>query len=1032
MPESLRLQFSLNTAVGAFELKMESGQECCVTELENFLPPLNHCEYRDTLVELVRVDLEYGWNRGTPKALDEYLQHFPELKNQPHMLDAVCFEEHRQKILAGHASDAKEYESTYGVRVESWRLSGGGSTSATRPLDDADDRKDGLPSVGESFLGFELIAELGRGSFARVFLARQTALSNRMVALKVTRNRYSDSRTLARLQHTNIIPVYSVQQHGDWEAICMPYFGALTVNHLLGKIRRQPSLPPSGKFIYDTVVSVREETLRDVHDLTGAVPREINSAGSLVPQPCSDGFHLLSGMSYTKSVLLIAKKLASGLAYAHTRGIVHRDLKPANLLLADDGEPMILDFNLSLDLVDATDSSQEFIGGTLPYMAPEQLANFQTQSKSSGDPRSDLFSLGIVLYELLVGTSPYPVHHGNLGDVIAKSIADRQRGPRSISHRETTVSPAIESILAKCLSPQLEERYQNAQALVDDLECQLDDLPLRHAPERSLRERTQKWMRRHPRLISVSGVVAAAAVLLLVMMSVLAIRNERLAGFESQVTWQMFQDRLREAKVKVTSSSVAESGTVNETIAACDAALSVYQIDATQKWKSLPLVAKLASEQRDQLSSDAAELLFHKATTLGLKADFATDSSEKTRILSSALTLNELARTCYPDNEFGTSLDRQAKWLRQEPIVIEERLHPSELADASTRTICEQASLLSAQRRFREATHLWQTASMRDPQNLWVWHGLGYSLEQIGSNSRAAECYSVCISLNPMDTTWYFNRGITRLRTNDFKLAAADFSKAIELDPGNPESHINRAISLLELKQHGAAQADINKAIALGFDDPQAYVLLAQANAELGDREAADLALAMANSSVPKSAASWVTRGVAMARSYPEQALDAFDNALKLNIHNLAALESKANVLAETLRKTDEAISVLDEAVRLFPEAAEIRAVRGVLHARLSQRSQALADAEHALSLDDSPSVMYRVAGIYALLSPDSGEHGQRATELLAASLKVGYGADLLDIDPDLDPIRELTEFRRLREAAGVFKNRPVRYIGLD
>ncbi len=1032
MPESLPLQFLLNAAVGAFELKMESGQECCVTELANFLPPINHCEYRDTLVELVRVDLEYGWSRGTPKLLDEYFHHFPDLKKQSQMLNAVCFEEHRQKILAGRQSDARSYESLYGVSVDDWRLSRSVPTSSHRLMDDAQDKMDGLPSVGDSFLGFELIAELGRGSFARVFLARQLSLSNRMVALKVTKNRYSDSKTLARLQHTNIIPVYSVQQHRDWEAICMPYFGALTVNHLLGKIRRQPSLPPSGKFIHDTVVDVRRATLRDIDGFTRDTRSETSAPESPAPQIHAESFHALTGMSYTKSILLIAKKLASGLAYAHSRGIVHRDLKPANLLLSDDGEPMILDFNLSMDFVGDSDVSQEFIGGTLPYMAPEQLANFERQSKSIADPRSDLFSLGIVLYELLIGTSPYTMHQGNLGDVISKSIADRQRGPLWIGHREATVSPAIESILAKCLTPQVEDRYQTAQALVDDLECQLNDLPLRHAPERSLQERAQKWVRRHPRVMSVSGVVAAAAVLLLAMMSVLAIRNERLASFESQVTWKAFQDLVRDAKVKVTRSAVAESSAVNESIAACDAALNVYRIDATQLWKSLPSVEKLESEQRSQLSRDAAELLFHKATSLGLKTDFATGSSEKEQIRSSALSINELARDFYQDTEFEASLERQSKWLSQEPIVIAESLSPSELASASTRNICEQASLLSAQRRFREASHLWQTASMRDPQNLWVWHGLGYSLEQIGSYSRAAECYSVCISLNPKDFTWYFNRGNTRIRSNEFELAAADFTKAIELDPDNPESHINRAIALLELQQHSAAQVDINEAISLGFDDPQVYLLLAQSSEELGNRKAADSARVKADSSVPKNAASWIARGVSHASLNPEQALQDFDKALQLNAHSLPALESKASVLAETLRKTDDAIGVLDEAVRLFPEAAEIRAGRGVLHARLIQTSQALHDAQHALSLDSSPAVMYRVAGIYSLLSTDSDEHRQRATELLALSLNAGYGAEWLDTDPDLDAIRTFPDFRKLREAAGVFQRHSIRYIGLD
>ncbi len=114
-------------------------------------------------------------------------------------------------------------------------------------------------------------------------------------------------------------------------------------------------------------------------------------------------------MTYTHSVLRMAKKIASALAYSHQRGIIHRDLKPANILIADDGEPMLLDFNLSQDQSTQALNREQLVGGTLPYMSPEQLASLDEQTSQSGDARSDLYSFGIILYELLAGKPPFPV-----------------------------------------------------------------------------------------------------------------------------------------------------------------------------------------------------------------------------------------------------------------------------------------------------------------------------------------------------------------------------------------------------------------------------------------------------------------------------------------------------------------------------------------------------------------------------------------------------------------------------------------------
>src|SRR5262249_56183347 len=114
---------------------------------------------------------------------------------------------------------------------------------------------------------------------------------------------------------------------------------------------------------------------------------------------------MLEGLDYVQSVLWLVARLADGLAHAHDRGILHRDLKPANILLSDEGQPMLLDFGVAEDTKLGAAAAR--VGGTLPYMAPEHLDAVQ-----GGPGRvtagSDVYSLGVILYELLTGRHPFP------------------------------------------------------------------------------------------------------------------------------------------------------------------------------------------------------------------------------------------------------------------------------------------------------------------------------------------------------------------------------------------------------------------------------------------------------------------------------------------------------------------------------------------------------------------------------------------------------------------------------------------------
>jgi len=114
-----------------------------------------------------------------------------------------------------------------------------------------------LPEVGEAFAGFQLIGDLGRGAFGRVYLARQGDLADRPVALKISTGCFAESQKLARLQHTHIVPVYSFHRAGSLQAVCMPYLGSTTLADILDDLGQRQTLPASGKGLVSTLNSHR-------------------------------------------------------------------------------------------------------------------------------------------------------------------------------------------------------------------------------------------------------------------------------------------------------------------------------------------------------------------------------------------------------------------------------------------------------------------------------------------------------------------------------------------------------------------------------------------------------------------------------------------------------------------------------------------------------------------------------------------------------------------------------------------------------
>jgi serine/threonine protein kinase/Tfp pilus assembly protein PilF len=337
------------------------------------------------------------------------------------------------------------------------------------------------PEPGQAFLGYDLLAELGRGTFGRVFLAKDSKLGGRSVALKVALRAEEEANLLGKLEHPNIVPVHSVQ----WDsatglaAICMPYLGRATLMEVLAAEVWKDGPPMQGQAV-----------LR-------AIQRANDSDPSLGRQPSDK---VLRGGTYVDGVVWLGTQLAAALAHSHERGIFHRDLKPSNVLLSPSGIPLLLDFNLSVEGLAACG-----VGGTLPYMPPEVLAAISQPDTREGmpsyDARSDIFALGVILFQLLTGQLPFGevVGHRSLQETAAALRARQATGPASLRPKNDAVDPSLAALILRCLALDPRHRPQTAADLARALRREIG--PLRRAA---------RWSRRRRRWIAAAGGLVLA------------------------------------------------------------------------------------------------------------------------------------------------------------------------------------------------------------------------------------------------------------------------------------------------------------------------------------------------------------------------------------------------------------------------------------------------------------------------------------------------------------------------------------------
>src|SRR5262245_1500754 len=296
-----------------------------------------------SLVERLAEEMRRRWHQGERPGAEEFLRRHG-LEDCPAAIAGLVYEEVCLREEAGQADASALVLRRFPRWAAELRV-----LLDCRLVLEAEDPEPDFPAAGDSLGDFRLLAELGRGSQGRVFLAAQPSLAGRLVVLKLIPLASGEHLTLARLQHTHIAPLYSVTDDPGrrLRVLCLPHFGGATLARLLEDLRGQP---PPGRTGAALVQALKQAS---------SAPPE---AG---PAPARDW---LARVDHVRAVCWIGTCLADALHHAHERCLLHLDLKPANVLLAADGTPMLLDFHLARGPLAAGAPAPAWLGGTGAYL----------------------------------------------------------------------------------------------------------------------------------------------------------------------------------------------------------------------------------------------------------------------------------------------------------------------------------------------------------------------------------------------------------------------------------------------------------------------------------------------------------------------------------------------------------------------------------------------------------------------------------------------------------------------------------------
>lgn len=598
---------------------------------------------------------------------------------------------------------------------------------------------DSVETLGD----FQIVREVGRGGMGIVYEAVEKSL-NRRVALKVLGPNVAGSQkqiqrfnreaeAAARLHHTNIVPVYGIGQENDLHFFAMQFIDGVPLSDVIRKVGGQPAKPAdanvsgSGSLADRLLAPVTaEDSPRNAtrENDSGGSSRQFNAesaaqvllSGTLKDRTlpalddstsdrCSNGKDAqLAGTvavnetasrtsetatlttdtrlraistKYWRSVARIGAEIADALHYSHQHGVLHRDIKPSNLMLDHEGVVWVTDFGLARHEDQEGITNTGDIVGTLRYMAPEQF-------NGDSNTRSDIYSLGMTLYELLALRPAF--EESRHGPLISQKTSSMPPGLRSING---DIPRDLETITQKACATNPADRYATAGDLANDLRRFLDDRPVL-ARRATVAEQFVRWARRNPVVASLSGATVTLLVTVAIVFAV--------GQYRTQTALDIVEVQKSELETQTSELEVRQAQ-LDQSLAAERASSKLARVEYARAEKNL----QLAVEAFDSIIDNVASRGVPQSLTLNLGDD--ESGEEEPRVYDTMLTAADAdlleALMAFFDDFAGqntTDLRAQSASARKRVGDIQQRLGRFEEAEETYRQSLEAFATLSSQK----------------------------------------------------------------------------------------------------------------------------------------------------------------------------------------------------------------------------------------------------------------------------------------------------------------------------------------------
>lgn len=438
------------------------------------------------LTELLRIDLRERWGRAAAlgKRIAEYRKEFPEVEQSPDLADLVCAEfsarrRHAPLPVAEFIAEYPEFADEIRERLAAFDTDEGTADVGAAESVAAVAALAAL-APGRRIDDFDLLTDLGAGVLGRVFLARQRSMQ-RLVAVRLSAGRASAPQTMAQLDHAHIVRVFDQRvllEAATPRLVYMQYLPGGTALGVLEQRRRDPE--SDGGAVLLRAVDAAMEAKGEIRPSDSSVRAEI------------------AALNWPETVAWVGRRLADALDHAAHLGVLHHDIKPANVLFTAEGVPKLADFALRES---GATNHAELEADSLRYRSPEQLARLLDPAAPAPGTRSDLYSLGLLLWEMLTGAHPFddqPEAAEARPDALTRMLEARRAGipDSALAQLPADTPAALRRVLLDCLHAEPKRRWRNGAELAGQLDLCLDARArdLVDPPPTSLRFRARGWL----------------------------------------------------------------------------------------------------------------------------------------------------------------------------------------------------------------------------------------------------------------------------------------------------------------------------------------------------------------------------------------------------------------------------------------------------------------------------------------------------------------------------------------------------------